>query len=174
MGESLDDLAGVGGSFDLDGLKKKYRRQDAALKPRNTLAAIEREILEEIARTGALRRPPRPARDIARLRQIIEPAMARLPQDGFGDPEAYQALNADIVRYAELRAQAQRVQHYLIIHREAMGFGTTMTCSFYPIPAALTPLPPTHTLGLQSILELVRACWTMARAASSLVPSPVT
>ena len=49
MGESLDDLAGVGGSFDLDGLKKKYRRQDAASKPRNTLAAIEREILEEIA-----------------------------------------------------------------------------------------------------------------------------
>ena len=49
MGDSGDDLDRVGGSFDLDGLKQKYRRQDAASKPRNALAAIEREILEEIA-----------------------------------------------------------------------------------------------------------------------------
>ena len=49
MSESAADLDGVGGSFDLDGLKKKYRRQDTAATPRNALAAIEREILQEIA-----------------------------------------------------------------------------------------------------------------------------
>ena len=85
---------------------------------------------------------------MARLRQIIEPAMARLQHDGIGDLASYQALSTDIVRYAELRAQAQRVQHYLIIHREAMGFWNhddVFRC--YPIPAALTPLPPTHAPG---------------------------
>ncbi len=150
MGESLDDLDHVGGSFDLDDLKKKYRRQEATSKPRNTLAAVEREILEEIAsqsgrygdRLDAL------LGDMARLRQIIEPAMARLQQDGSGDPAAYQALNADMVRYAELRAQAQRVQHYLIIHREAMGFWNhDDVFRYYPIPGALTPPRPTHALG---------------------------
>ena len=45
MGEPLNDLDHVGGSFDLDGLKKKYRRQESTPKPRNTLAAVEREIL---------------------------------------------------------------------------------------------------------------------------------
>jgi hypothetical protein len=44
-----------------------------------------------------------------------------------------------------LRAQAQQVQHYLIIHREAMGFWShddVFRC--YPLPTALTPLPPTQ------------------------------
>ena len=150
MGESLDDLDGVGGSFDLDGLKKKYRRQDAASNPRNTLAAIEREILEEIAsqsgryggRLDAL------VGDMATLRQIIEPAIAQLRQDWMSDVDARQALDAAIVQYNRLRAQAQRVQHYLIIHREAMGFWNhDDVFRFYPIPAELTPLPPTHTPG---------------------------
>ena len=148
MGESLDDLDRVGGSFDLDGLKKKHRRQDAASQPRNTLAAIEREILEEIAsqsgrygdRLDAL------LRDMTTLRQTIEPAIAQLQQAGVSDADACQALNAGIAQYNQLRAQAQRVQHYLIIHREAMGFWNhddVFRC--YPIPAALTPLSPTHT-----------------------------
>lgn len=148
MGKSLDDLDGVGGSFDLDGLKKKYRRQDAASNPRNTLAAIEREILEEIAsqsgrygdRLDAL------LGDMATLRQIIEPAIAQLRQDWMSDVDARQALDAAIVQYNRLRAQAQRVQHYLIIHREAMGFWNhDDVFRYYPIPAALTPLPPIHT-----------------------------
>jgi hypothetical protein len=150
MGESQDDLDGVGGGFDLDGLKKKYRRQDAPSKPRNTLAAIEREILEEIAsqsgrygdRLDAL------LSEMATLRQIIEPAIAQLSQDGMSDADACQALNAAIARYSQLRAQAQRVQHYLIIHREAMGFWNhDDVFRFYPIPATLTPLPPTQTPG---------------------------
>jgi hypothetical protein len=61
---------------------------------------------------------------------------------------AYLTLKGDMARYAELRGQAQRVQHYLIIHREAMGFWNhddVFRC--YPIPAALTPLPPGHTPG---------------------------
>ena len=109
------------------------------------------------------------------LRQIIEPAMARLRQDGIDDPAAYQALNADIARYTELRAQAQRVQHYLIIHREAMGFWNhddVFRC--YPDPsrphsAAANPYPRAS----RASLSCLRAWWTMARAASSLVPSPV-
>jgi hypothetical protein len=150
MGASLDDLDGVGGGFDLDSLKKKYRRQDAASKPRHTLAAIEREILEEIAsqsgrygdRLDAL------LGDMATLRQIIEPGIAQLQQNGMGDAKACQALNDGIAQYNQLRAQAQRVQHYLIIHREAMGFWHhDDVFRFYPIPAALTPLPPTHTPG---------------------------
>jgi hypothetical protein len=150
MGESLDDLAGVGGSFDLDSLKKKYRRQDAASKPRNSLAAIEREILEEIAsqsgrygdRLDAL------LGEMATLRRIIEPAIAQLRQDGTSDGDACQALNAGIAQYSQLRAQAQRVQHYLIIHREAMGFWNhDDVFRLYPIPAALTPLPPTQIPG---------------------------
>jgi hypothetical protein len=150
MGESVDDLDGVGGSFDLDGLKKKHRRQDAASKPRNTLAAIEREILEEIAsqsgrygdRLDAL------LGDMTTLRQTIEPAIGQWQQTGVSDAHACQALNAGIAQYNQLRAQAQRVQHYLIIHREAMGFWNhDDVFRFYPIPAAFTPLPPTHSPG---------------------------
>jgi len=150
MGESLDDLDGVGGSFDLDGLKKKHRRQDAASKPSNTLAGIEREILEEIAsqsgrygdRLDAL------LRDLTTLRQTIEPAIGQLQQAGVSDADACQALNAGIAQYNQLRTQAQRVQHYLIIHREAMGFWNhDDVFRFYPIPAAFTPLPLTHSPG---------------------------
>ena len=150
MGESLDDLAGVGGSFDLDGLKKKYRRQDAASKPRNTLAAIEREILQEIASQSGRYGDRLTALlgDMATLRQAIEPVLAQLRQDRLIDAAACQALTASIVQYNQLRAQAQRVQHYLIIHREAMGFWNhDDVFRFYPIPAALTPLPSTHTPG---------------------------
>jgi hypothetical protein len=150
MGESLDDLDGVGGSFDLDGLKKKHRRQDAASKPRNTLAAIEREILEEIASQSGRYgdRLDVLLRDMATLRQTIEPAIAQLQQAGVSDADAYRALNAGIGQYNQLRAQAQRVEHYLIIHREAMGFWNhDDVFRFYPIPAALTPQPPTHTPG---------------------------
>ena len=101
MGESLDDLDGVGGSFDLDGLKKKHRRQDATSKPRNTLAAIEREILEEIASQSGRYgdRLDVLLGDMATLRQTIEPAMARWQQAGMSDADAYQALNADIAQY---------------------------------------------------------------------------
>jgi hypothetical protein len=148
MGESVGDLDGVGGSFDLDGLKKKYRRQDAASKPRNTLAAIEREILEEIASQSGRygNRLDALLGEMATLRQAIEPAMAQLQRDGNDDADACRALNAGIAQYNRLRAQAERVQHYLIIHREAMGFWNhDDVFRFYPIPAALTPLPPTHT-----------------------------
>jgi hypothetical protein len=150
MGESLDDFDGLGGSFDLDGLKKKHRRQDAASKPSNTLAGIEREILEEIAsqsgrygdRLDAL------LGDMTTLRQTIEPAIAQLQQTGVSDADACQALNAGIAQYNQLRAQAQRVQHYLIIHREAMGFWShDDVFRFYPIPAAFTPLPLSHSPG---------------------------
>jgi hypothetical protein len=148
MGESVGDLDGVGGGFDLDGLKKKYRRQDAAAKPRNALAAIEREILQEIAcqsgRYGD--RLDTLLGEMTTLRQTIEPALVRLQQDGMGDAKAWQALNTGMAQYNRLRAQAQRVQHYLIIHREAMGFWNhddVYRC--YPIPAALTPLPTPHT-----------------------------
>ena len=150
MGASQDDLDGVGGSFDLDGVKKKHRRQHAGSKARNTLAAIEREILEEIAsqlgrygdRLDAL------LGNMATLRQAIEPALAQLRQDGMSDTHAWQALHAGIMQYNQLRSQAQRVQHYLIIHREAMGFWNhDDVFRFYPIPAALTPLPPSQTPG---------------------------
>lgn len=148
MSESVGDLDGVGGSLDLDGLKKKYRRQDATSKPRNALAAIEREILQEIAsqsgrygdRLDAL------LGDMTTLRQTIEPALAQLRQGEVDDAKAWQAINTGIAQYNRLRAQAQRVQHYLIIHREAMGFWNhddVYRC--YPIPAALTPLPTPHT-----------------------------
>jgi hypothetical protein len=150
MGESLDDLEHVAGSFDLGSLKKKHRRQQATPKPGNTLAAIEREILEEIAsqsgrygdRLDAL------LADMAALRQRIELANAQWQGEARGDSAAYQALNADMARYAELRTQAQRVQHYLIIHREAMGFWNhDDVFRYYAIPAALTPLPPIHAPG---------------------------
>src|SRR5215475_13399768 len=144
----LDDLDGVGGSFDLDGLKKKHRRQDAASKPRNALAAIEREILEEIASQAGRygHRLDVLLGEMATLRQTIEPTIAHLRQNEVDDADAYQALNAGIAQYNRLRAQAQQVQHYLIIHREAMGFWNhDDVFRFYPIPAALTPLPPTHS-----------------------------
>ena len=122
------------------------------------MAAIEREILEEIASQSGRYGDRLEALlgDMARLRQTIEPAMARLQQDGLGDSAAYQALNADIARYTELRGQAQRVQHYLIIHREAMGFWNHDTCS-----AAIQSQPPSLPCrqlipqGLQSIPELL-------------------
>jgi hypothetical protein len=148
MGESVDDLDGIGGSFDLDGLKKKYRRQDVASKPRNALAAIEREILEEIASQSGRYgdRLNTLLGEMARLRHTIDHAIAQLRQEGVGDADACHALSAGIAQYNRVRAQAQQVQHYLIIHREAMGFWNhDDVFRFYPIPAALTPLPPAHT-----------------------------
>jgi hypothetical protein len=144
----VDDLAAVGGSFEPDNVKKKHRRQDTGAKPGNALAAVQREILEEIAsqsgrygdRLDAL------LGELSTLRHSIERHIAPLCQDGAGDGDAWHALNASIAQYNRLRAQAQQVQHYLIIHREAMGFWNhddVFRC--YPIPSALTPLPPAHT-----------------------------
>ena len=149
MGESVDDLDGVGGSFDLDGLKQKYRRQDAASKPRNALAAIEHEILAEIASQSGRYGDRLEALlgELTMLRHAIEHTIAHRCQDGVGHSEAWQRLNTSMARYNRLRAQAQQVQHYLIIHREAMGFWNhDDVFRFYPIPAALTPLPPDYTL----------------------------
>jgi hypothetical protein len=150
MGDSVGDLDGVGGSLDVHGLKKKYRRQDATSKPRNALASIEREILEEIASQSGRygHQLDTLLSELAALRQTLEPAIARLRHIGAGHADACQALDGDIARYNRLRAQAQRVQHYLIIHREAMGFWNhddVFRC--YPIPGQLTPLSPTHTPG---------------------------
>jgi hypothetical protein len=148
MSASAEDLDGVGGSFDLEGLKQKYRRRDAASKPRNALAAIEREILEEIASQSGRYGDRLEALlgAMAGLRHAIESAIAQWPADGGGEAGACDALNASIAQYNRLRARAQQVQHYLIIHREAMGFWNhddVFRC--YPIPAALTPLPSAHT-----------------------------
>jgi hypothetical protein len=148
MSESAADLDGVGGSFDLDGLKKKYRRQDTAATPRNALAAIEREILQEIAcqsgRYGD--RLDGLLGAMAALRSAVQQALDRGLPDSRGDAVSCAALNASIAQYNRLRIQAQQVQHYLIIHREAMGFWNhddVFRC--YPIPAALIPLSPAHT-----------------------------
>jgi hypothetical protein len=148
MSESAPDLDGVGGGFNVDGLRKKYGRRESAAKPRNALAAIEREILEEIAcqsgrygeRLDAL------LGEMTTLRGAIQEAIDRGLPDGEGDAEARAALDASIARYNRLRTQAQQVQHYLIIHREAMGFWNhDDVFHFYPIPAALTPPPPAHS-----------------------------
>ena len=148
MSDSAADLEGMDGSFDLDGLKKKYRQRDAAAKPRNALAAVEREILEEIAcqsgrygdRLDAL------LGAMTTLRSAIQEALDRELSGGRGEADSWAALNATIAQHNRLRTQAQQVQHYLIIHREAMGFWNhddVFRC--YPIPAALTPLSPAHT-----------------------------
>jgi hypothetical protein len=144
----MDSSAGVGGIFDVNSLKKKYRRHDAASTPRNALAAIEREILEEIASQSGRygERLDALLAEMAALRQIIEYSIAALHQDRLGDTDACPALNVGIAQYNRLRAQVQQVQHYLIIHREAMGFWNhDDVFRFYPIPTALTPLPSTHT-----------------------------
>jgi hypothetical protein len=148
MGESVDVSAGVGGSFDVNGLKQKYRRRDAASTPRNALAAIEREILEEIASQSGRygERLDALLGEMAAQRQTLEHSIAALHQDPVSDTDACPALNVGIAQYNQLRAQAQQVQHYLIIHREAMGFWNhDDVFRLYPIPAALTPLPPAHT-----------------------------
>jgi hypothetical protein len=148
MSESAKDLDGVGGSFDLEGLKKTYRRRDTASKPRNALAAIEREILAEIASQSGRYGDRLEALlgALGALRHTIEYAIAQQPPDSMGDAGACDALNASIAQYNQLRLQAQQVQHYLIIHREAMGFWNhDDVYRFYPIPAALTPLSSVHT-----------------------------
>ena len=148
MDESSADLHAVGGSFDLDGLKRKYRRQDGASKPRNALAAIEREILEEIASQSGRYgdRLDTLLGAMATLRDGIEQAIAQPQPDGVAGAGAREALNARVAQYNRLRAQAQQVQHYLIIHREAMGFWNhDDVFRFYPIPAALTPPSSAHT-----------------------------
>jgi hypothetical protein len=148
MSDSSEYLDRTGGTFDGDSLKKKYRRRETTSKPGKALAAIEREILEEIAsqsgrygdRLAAL------LSEMQRLRRTIEPGMAQLRQDGVNAAASRSALNADIAHYDGLRQQALQVQHYLIIHREAMGFWShDDVFRLYPIPAALTPLSPAHT-----------------------------
>jgi hypothetical protein len=150
MGESKDNLDKVGGTFDLDGLKRKYRQQEVASRPRHPLAAIEREILEEIAcqsgrygeRLDAL------LEQLATLRQRIEQASARRRSPEAGTAGVWPDLATAMAQYNQLRAQAQQVQHYLIIHREAMGFWHhDEVFRRYPIPRALTPLLPGHTPG---------------------------
>jgi hypothetical protein len=143
MSASEDYLDRIGGAFDVDGLKRKHRRREAA-KPRNALAAIEREILEEIASQSG-RYGDRLAAllgEMQSLRQAIEQALAQLPPHAGPAAGSIAEVNARIMHYNQLRRQAQQVQHYLIIHREAMGFwhhDDVFRC--YPIPASLTPLP---------------------------------
>jgi hypothetical protein len=148
MSDSSEYLDQTGGTFDLDSLKKKYRRRERASKPGQALAAIEREILEEVAsqsgrygdRLAAL------LREMQGLRRAIEQGLAQLRQDGVNAAACRSALNADIARYNGLRQRALQVQHYLIIHREAMGFWShDDVFRLYPIPASLTPLSPAHT-----------------------------
>src|SRR5262245_32121931 len=150
MGKSADEIERVNGSFDLDSVKRKHRRQGDASTPRHGVAAIEREILEEIAcQSGRYgERLEVLLGQLARLRQSIEHASTQRQQHEAGVAGEWQDLNVAIAQYNELRVQAQQVQHYLIIHREAMGFwhhDDVYRC--YPIPAALIPLPPTHTPG---------------------------
>jgi hypothetical protein len=150
MAESGGDLDRVGGGFDVDGLKRKYRRQDTASKPRHALAAIEREILEEIASQSGRygNRLDALLGELTTLRQSIDRASIQRRPGEAGHTEAWQELNAAIVQYNRLRAQAQQVQHYLIIHREAMGFWHhDDVFRRYPVPAALTPFPPSHPPG---------------------------
>jgi hypothetical protein len=148
MSDAADHLDRAGGSFDVDSLKRQYRQRDTAAKPRNAHAAIEREILEEIAtqsgrygdRLDAL------LSAMAMLRQRIEQGLAQLADSGAGADDVRHDLNAGIASYNRLRGQAQQVQHYLIIHREAMGlWNHDDVFRFYPIPTALMPLPARPT-----------------------------
>lgn len=148
MGDSGDYLDQTGGAFDLDSLKQKYRRREAAAKPRNALAAIEREILEEIAtqsgrygdRLDAL------LGEMQTLRHTIEQDIVYLARRAEPAGNFIEEVNARIADYNQLRRQAQQVQHYLIIHREAMGFWHhDDVFRLYPIPASLTPLSTTQT-----------------------------
>jgi hypothetical protein len=146
MGDSGDYLEQTGGAFDLDSLKKKYRRREAAARPRNALAAIEREILEEIAsqsgrygdRLDAL------LGEMQTLRHAIDQAIVDLSRHAEPAVSLIEEVNARIADYNRLRRQAQQVQHYLIIHREAMGFWHhDDVFRLYPIPASLRPWPTT-------------------------------
>jgi hypothetical protein len=148
MSDSSEYLDRTGGVFDGDSLKKKQRRWETPSKPGQALAAIEREILEEIAsqsgrygdRLAAL------LSEMQRLRRTIEQGMAQLLQDSVNAAASRSALNAAIAHYDGLRQQALQVQHYLIIHREAMGFWShDDVFRLYPIPASLTPLSPAYT-----------------------------
>ena len=148
MSDSSQYLDQTGGTFDLDSLKKKYRRRETASKPGKGLAAIEREILEEIAsqsgrygdRLAAL------LSEMQVLRHAIEQGMSQLTQNGVNATASRSALNAAIAHYNGLRQQASQVQHYLIIHREAMGFWNhDDVFRLYPIPASLMTLQPAHT-----------------------------
>ena len=151
MSASEDYVDQTGGAFDVDSLKKKYRRRETAAKPRNALAAIEREILEEIAaqsgrygdRLDAL------LGEMQTLRRPIEEAMAQCARHVEPAAGSIAEVNTRIMVYNQLRRQAQQVQHYLIIHREAMGFwhhDDVFRC--YPIPPSLTPwsIPQTPAL----------------------------
>ena len=155
MSASEDYVDHAGGSFDVDRLKQKDGRRQTASKPRNALAAIEREILAEIAsqsgrygdRLDAL------LDEMQALRHTIEGAMAPCTRHVTPTERTIAEVKAHITAYNELRRQAQQVQHYLIIHREAMGFwhhDDVFRC--YPIPAALAPwsIAPTRALPNQS------------------------
>ena len=142
MSASGDYVDQTGGSFDVDHLKKKYRRRESAAKPRNALAAIEREILEEIASQSGRYGDRLEALlgEMQTLRHAIEEMMTRCARHVEPAAQSMAEVNARITAYNQLRRQAQQVQHYLIIHREAMGFwhhDDVYRC--YPIPASLTP-----------------------------------
>jgi hypothetical protein len=150
MSDAAGHLDRSGGSFDVDSLKRKYRRRDTAAKPGNALAAIEREILGEIASQSGRYGDRLDAilGAMASLRQHLEQGLAQLAEGGISEDDLRRELNAGIASYNRLHGQAQQVQHYLIIHREAMGFWNhDDVFRLYPIPAALTPLPAMPTPG---------------------------
>jgi hypothetical protein len=137
-----------GGAFDLESLRRQYRRREATAPSRQALAAIEREILAEIASQSG-RYGERLAlllETMRELRAVIEQATVPGVPDGPRAGPSVDELNAHIARYNALRCQAQQVQYYLIIHREAMGFWNhDDVFRLYPIPASLTPLPESQT-----------------------------
>jgi hypothetical protein len=150
MSDAADPLDRADGSFDADNLKHRYRQRDTAAKPRQALAAVEREILEEIASQSGRygERLDAILGAMATLRQRIEQSLAQLSEGGTGEDDGRRDLNAGIAAYNRLRGQAQQVQHYLIIHREAMGFWNhDDVFRLYPIPPALTPLPAAPASG---------------------------
>jgi hypothetical protein len=155
MSASGDDLDQVGGACDGTGLKQRYRRREAATAPRNGLAGIEREILAEIASQSGRYGERLDALwgEMQALRCTIEQTMAPVSRSTELATPSIEVLKAHIAVYNRLRRQAQQVQHYLIIHREAMGFwyhDDVFRC--YPMPTLLTPLvtaqtpaPPEHS-----------------------------
>jgi hypothetical protein len=149
MSASEDYVDQTGGPFDVESLKKTARRWETPTKPRHALAAIERQILEEIASQSGRygERLDVLLGEMRTLRQAIEQTVALFPSQVRPAAPAIEEVNARIVAYNQLRRQAQQVQHYLIIHREAMGFwhhDDVFRC--YPIPTALTPMSTSQSL----------------------------
>jgi hypothetical protein len=116
----------------------------------SAFATIQREILQEIA-SHAGRYGHKLTELITLLKELEEKITLRKRHLDWSSERDREAVNREIERFNAIQQEATKVQHHLIIHREAMGLWAHHDVfRLYPVPPALSLLvhdPDQETAG---------------------------